>query len=175
MNKRSRLQIRPFPALQRWVRAIADDHGLSLVELSLGITMLLIILVGAAEYGRLAYYSIEAASAAEAGARYGSQNRTTAVDSAGITQAARNDAHDFPNGILQVTVNSSTCACITSSGIPSGSGSCDTLSCATGTQKAQYVSVQTSGTINTLLHYPGFPSSYSVSGKAQGTVHPQQY
>src|ERR1700712_5471655 len=50
------------------------EQGSSLVELAILLPMLMFLLVGAADFGKAYYLTIEVASAAEAGALYGVQN-----------------------------------------------------------------------------------------------------
>jgi len=67
----------------RWPR------GQSAVELALVTPILIVLLLVAADFGRVFYTSIAVNNAARAGAQYGSHSIVTAANSAGITAAAR--------------------------------------------------------------------------------------
>ncbi len=61
------------------------------MELALTLPLLLLILLGAAEFARFAWASIVTTNAARAGAQYGAQTNTTASDATGMQTAALND------------------------------------------------------------------------------------
>ena len=61
-----------------------NQKGSAMLELALGMPMLLTLLFGTADLGRLFYFSIEVANAAAAGANYGSYQTSNMTDTAGI-------------------------------------------------------------------------------------------
>ena len=134
--------------------AVADgrrrrQRGSAALEFALGSVILIPLLFGAADFGRMFYYAVEVANAASAGAVYGSYNASNMTDTTGISNAAKNDAPEITN----LGVNSSQ-VCQNSSAT--------TVDCTTpGAYK--YVKVTTSYTFNTLLSYPLIPSSVSLS------------
>jgi Flp pilus assembly protein TadG len=138
-------------------RLFRCSSGQSLVETALGVSLCGILMLGAAEFGRLAYAAIEISDSARAGVEYGSQSRATAADLADMKIAASLDAPDVPN--LTLTA-SSFCKCADGT-----SSTCATTDC-TGSRIVTYVQVVTSGSINPLIYVPGLPKSYSLSGKA---------
>src|ERR1700758_508000 len=73
------------------MKLFADNQGHGLVELAVVLPVFLLLLLGAAEYGRLSYVGVEVTNAAYAGAAYGSQNHATASDDTGMTVAATNE------------------------------------------------------------------------------------
>jgi Flp pilus assembly protein TadG len=94
-------------------RNLQKDTGQALLELALVVPIFSLLLLGAVEYGRLAYAAIEVANAARAGAAYASQNHVTADASdptnlANIQAAATQDAPDV--GSIVATA-SNTCSC----------------------------------------------------------------
>jgi len=97
------------------------ESGQALAEFALILPMFLLILLGTVDLGQLIYVVIEAASSARAAAEYGSQSAVTAADTAGMLQAAQQDAPDLTN--LTVTSSTITCACWTA---PGTSVSCST-------------------------------------------------
>lgn len=120
-----------------------------MIEFAIGSTVLIPLLFGIADFGRLFYTAIEVANAAAAGAMYGSRTAANMADSAGIASAAINDAPELPG--LQVT---SSTVCQDKQG--------NSASCGSG-NVYQYVKVTASYTFNTLLNYPAIPSSVSLS------------
>ncbi|MGB8477540.1 MAG: TadE/TadG family type IV pilus assembly protein [Acidobacteriaceae bacterium] len=137
-----------------------NDLGQALVELALMFPIFILLLVGAAEFGRLAYASIEVSNAARAGASYGSQNHITASDFPNIELAATTDALNV-SGVTATAANS--CAC--SSG---GTVTCSTAltSCPSPARIIEYVQVNTTGTVDPLFHYPGLPTTFTLTGQA---------
>lgn len=142
-------------AARKW----QGQRGVALVEFAIAIPLLMLLLLGAAELGRYAYFSIIVANAARAGAQYGSQNGTTALDSTGIQAAAQNDG---TNGISALTVSTSpTCWCW--NGTAYSSTACSLpLHCVSG-HAVEFISVTVSGTAHSIMKYPLLPSTLPVS------------
>jgi Flp pilus assembly protein TadG len=82
-------------------------RGQSYVELAFALPVLAIILVVAADFGRLFYTYIEVINAARAGAQYGSNSVVTAANAAGMIAAAKQDGVNLSN----LTVTASQCTC----------------------------------------------------------------
>ena len=133
------------------------NSGQSLVETALAVSLCGFLMVGAAEFGRLAYAGIEISDSARAGVEYGAQSRATALDVANMKVAAGASAPNVPNLTLSA---SSFCKCADGT-----SSDCSTNSCV-GSRIITYVQVNTSGSINPLIYLPGLPKTYSLSGKA---------
>jgi len=133
----------------RWHR------GQSAVELALVTPILIVLLVVAADFGRVFYTSIAVNNAARAGAQYGSESIVTAADSAGITAAAKTD------GWSGLNVSASQCTCETSTIV----AACATSYC-TNNPAATYVTVTVTAPFTTLVNYPGLPSSITLTGHA---------
>ena len=127
------------------------------VEAALVTPLLITILVGGAELGRVAYAAIEVANAARAGAQYAAQSGYSASDTTGISNAAANDA-----GNLTSLTTSSSYTCVCSDGSTS---TCANTDCA-NSHIEQTVTVNTQATINPMFHIPGLPTTYTVKGKA---------
>lgn len=117
-------------------RRPSRERGQSLVELSLALPVLLILMLGAVDFGRLYYASVTVSGAARNGAQYASRNP---ADTAGIQAAALEDADSLDNPTVVVTGPSTD---------PSG-----------GT----YIGVEVSHTFETLVPWPGIPSSVEIS------------
>jgi Flp pilus assembly protein TadG len=176
---------------------LRDNRGAALVELALTAPVLMLTMIGSAEMGRIAYYAIEVQNAARAGAAYGAQSDSIAFGSSStsIELAAQNDA---PNLTLTFpTAPTQECVCETiTSGVPSynpGSGtgdttpnpiscyssgttlntdfsSCDVVTSTSTQQTVAYVEVQTQATVKTMFHYPGIPTSFTLTGLSEMRV-----
>jgi Flp pilus assembly protein TadG len=124
-----------------------------------------LLLVGTADFGRAFYFYQEVVAAARAGAQYGSQSVATATDTSGISAAA------LANGINVPGLSASSSACTCESPAPTGVTPCPTA--VTGPQYCKganstetYVSVTTTATFKTLVHYPGVPQTSTLTGSA---------
>ena len=147
----------PFTAFA----AMGNDCGQALVELALLFPVFILLLVGAAEFGRLAYAAIEVANAARAGAAYGAQTHLTAsYTTIKIPLAATQDAPNV-TGIKATASNS--CDCSSGSTI-----SCTyALSlCPSPARIIEYVHVNTTATVDTMFNYPGLPHTFTLTGQA---------
>lgn len=73
-------------------RAIADEGGQSLVEVALCLPVLLLIVIGIVDVGRLYTYKVAVTNAAREAAFYGARDPQSAKDgTTGICQRARNE------------------------------------------------------------------------------------
>jgi Flp pilus assembly protein TadG len=70
--------------------ALDGVNGQALLETAL----MLPLLLGIIEFGRVAYFSILVANAAHAGAHYGARSPASAADNAGMVQAALNEGQN---------------------------------------------------------------------------------
>lgn len=147
--------------------AMREDRGQSLVELALMFPIFILLLVGAAEFGRLAYAAIEVSNAARAGASYGALSHITASDFANIELVATTDAANL-TGVTATAVDS--CAC--SSG---GTITCSTAltTCPSPARIIEYVQVNTSASFDPLFHLPGLPTTFALTGQAVMRVEDQ--
>jgi Flp pilus assembly protein TadG len=136
--------------------AIRDTCGQTLIEVSLALPVLLLLLFGAAEYGRLAYVGVEVTNAAHAGAVYGSQDRGTAANNTLITTAATNDGWNLTN----MTVTSQDLCAATYSDTPT------TAACNTGIPAIVYVQVNTQVTVSSLFSGYTNGKTYTLHGQA---------
>jgi Flp pilus assembly protein TadG len=134
-----------------------ECRGQSVVELAVLTPVLMLLLLIAADVGRVFYCGIAVNSAARAGAQYGSQSVITAADSAGMKAAAQADA----SNVSGLSVTASQCTCASSSTV----SACPSSYC-TNSPSATYVEVDTQAPFHTVVTYPGIPSSITVTSKA---------
>jgi Flp pilus assembly protein TadG len=136
------------------------DSGSALAEIAVVLPMLVLLLIGLIEAGRFGSYVIMTANAARAGVQYGAQNTITALDIAGMKTSAKNDAQNDA-GLSANAVTFCQCA--------DGTGStCLVTDCASS-HRLIFVEVDTTGTWQSLTHFPGLPTSLrtiTVQGKA---------
>jgi Flp pilus assembly protein TadG len=148
---------------------LREDRGQAFVELALILPIFILLLVGAAEVGRLAYAAIEVNNAARAGVAYAAQTHTTASDdlsTGGIVLAAQAEA---PNVTSLTATATLSCSCESSTGTMPTPGSCigvTLTSCPSPSRIVEFVQVNTTAPVNTVFHFPGIPSSVTLQGNA---------
>jgi Flp pilus assembly protein TadG len=140
---------------------IRNERGQAFVELALVLPIFLLLFIGAAELGRLAYASIEVSNAARAGVAYGAQNHATASDVVGIQTAATQDAPNIAS--MGTPAVAQSCSC--SSGVAITCANAGT-NCLSPNRIIEYVQVNTSASVNTAFHYPGIPNTITLNGQA---------
>ena len=136
----------PFKSAVRADPPSRGERGQSLAELGVLLPILLIIVLGAVDFGR-AYYSSQAVdNAARTGAQYAAVSTANAGDVNGIKTAA-----------LQETGNLSTSPTVTAT---------------TGTDSRgkTYAKVTVSYNFTTLIAWPGLPHSVSMTRTVQMRV-----
>lgn len=138
-------------------RFAESESGQALLEAAVGMTVCVTLLLGASEFGRLAYASIEVANAAHAGVQYGAQSHTDAADNAGMQLAATQDAPDV-SGISATASHFCKCSDGTAS-------TCAVADCSTS-RIVEYVQVSTTASVDPKIYVPGLPKSYTVTGNA---------
>lgn len=164
-------------------RTLRNERGSALVELALVLPLLCLVLIGAAELGRMFYYAIEVSDAARAGVAYGSQGLIFA-NAADIETAATAAAPDIANLTFPTppdgTVAPCSCETITTGTTgttvsttqiplcaPSIAATCTSTTPGTTSIIINYVELSTQAQISTMFHYPGFPTSYTLHGFAK--------
>jgi hypothetical protein len=131
------------------------------VEFALVVPLLVLLLIGAVEIGRAAYYAIAVVNAARSAVQYGARNPSTAGDTAGIKQAALND---FPMLSLDnVTPDLSRCECPNGNPIPCPG---EVTNCPGDDRFISYLKVNTQMQIMPLVGFPGLPPSFTFTGEA---------
>ncbi|HVZ85166.1 MAG TPA: TadE/TadG family type IV pilus assembly protein [Terracidiphilus sp.] len=161
-----------------WKQLLRGDRGQALIETALSIPLLLLLLLAAAEFARMAYAGIEVSNAAGAAAAYGASSHAAATDwsvsgstySGGVVNAATSDAANL-TGVSGLTVTSITtsCSCANSSFTPTGCS--DNTTCSSNnTAMVETITVKTQATYDPLIYYPGGPTSIVLHGQATQTV-----
>ncbi|MGH9466968.1 MAG: TadE/TadG family type IV pilus assembly protein [Terriglobales bacterium] len=141
----------------RYARS-AHSRGQALTELAIILPLCVILLLGVEELGRLAYTAIVINHAAHAGALYGAQNPTTAVNDPGMVQAALNDGTDLPG--LEATATH-VCSC-SDGGVAPGCSLSDCLA----SRLQVYAQVSTTGAFTPICGFLGWPGTITLHGQA---------
>lgn len=154
---------------------LAGERGQALIETAFAIPLLLLLLVGAAEFARFAYAAIEVSNAANAAADYGASSHAAAGDwsvsgstySGGIVNAATLDAANLSG--LTVSSISQSCSCSDSTYSPTSCSDNSTCS-SNNTSMVESITVKTQASYDPLIHLPGGQASMVLSGQATRTV-----
>ena len=141
------------------------QRGVALIEFALALPVLMFLLIGLIEIGRLAYFGIELGNAAHAGAQYGAIPGK-AGDFTGMQTIATNDGQNTIDPAMTATA-SNVCTCWTGtsqSPSPPTASACGSP-CTNGGRKQTYVQVSVTGTARALFNYRdlGLPSSWTVT------------
>ena len=146
------------------MRARREDistAGAATVELALIIPVLVLIMLGLLDMGRIFYGAITVVSAARAGVAYGSMSAVHADDIPAMVTSATNDAVDV-NGLTFSALKRCECPDETPPAV-----ACTVNVCMDGTNVRIYVETTVTGTFTTTLPYPGIPSSITITRTAQ--------
>jgi Flp pilus assembly protein TadG len=152
--------------------SLKREEGQALIETALSMTLLILMMLGAVEFGRMAYFAVEVGSAAKAAAQYASQSHVTAADLAGIQQAAKNEFSNPPAlTLVSPTANSGyTCTCVGSSTAVSCTNNSISAPTCPGSYLEVTVTVQTQVSFSPGIHIPGAPGPFQIIGTAKQKV-----
>ncbi len=141
-----------------WRSIRKEKAGGAIVEFALAGPMLLLLTMGAIDFGKAFYYSITVSNAANTGALVGSENMVQSSHYDAMQDAAQQDAKDI--GAVTVT-SSRVCRC------PDGSTvDCLTGSCGTYGAPRVYVRCQVEKNFATTAPIPGVPSRFTIRREA---------
>jgi len=137
-------------------QARRSDRGSALVELAVCLPLLVLLMIGAGDFARVFYTSIELNSAARAGAQYGSSNLARSGDTSGMQTAATSAVNI--TGLTAVATR--TCQCANDAGTFSalaGGTTCATAEATSCPSKHRVVTVTvtTSKTFTPIANYSG--------------------
>ena len=150
------------------VRRLRGESGDALIELAVLFSVLGVpLMMGTAQMGMLAYYSIEIASAANAGALYAMQDSADASSSAGITSAAQAEAADFGTHLTVTPTTFYACTkAVTGTQYPTGTytqAQAQSHCSGSGNEALEFVQVIARASVTSLIRCPGLPSSYTLT------------
>jgi Flp pilus assembly protein TadG len=156
IRRSARIAAAPLRAIKAFRRVRGGNVA---IEFAFVLPILVSLGLGAFDFGNLGLQKITVANAARAGTQYGSQNSSVAADTAGMEQAARNDASDDQNA-LDVSARQ-YCVC-------SDSGAVDCTGLCTGGSDdsifpIMYVEVTVTNNVPLLFQYTGITSPRPVT------------
>jgi Flp pilus assembly protein TadG len=133
-----------------------SERGAALMELALTLPLLIVLLVGVFDFARTFYMASLLTNAARAGAQYGTQ---VAFSAAGVKAQAEAASPQISPYTVDTPVQA--CFCTTDTGA-STSHSCDTACSLASEHLTTFVTVTTRKTFDTVMRFPGIPSSLTV-------------
>jgi Flp pilus assembly protein TadG len=128
----------------------SGGRGQSLVELALIAPVLIVLMLGVIDFGRVYFAHVAVTNAAQNGAAYAAQNAINAADTVGIKAAATGDT-----GQLLHT---------------SGTNPAVTVTTGNDAQGRLYAEVKVHYTFTTIFPWPGLPNSFSVDRTVRARV-----
>jgi len=157
---------RVFEILRSVGSARRNQQGTALVELALSLSVMILIMLGIVEFGRVIYTAIEVSNAAHAAVQYGASSSAASADTTGITNAAMADAANVSG--LSVTSVSTSCTCANTAYTPTSCS--DNTTCrSNGTALVETITVNTQATYTPLFQYPK-QGSFTLKGRASRVV-----
>ena len=139
----------------RWHRRSKSRCGVLMVEFAIQMPLLMLIMVGAADFSRVFYHSITVANASGVGSFYGSEGNIKAANFAMIKTLAASDAKNLTG--LTVTP-SLYCDC------PDGATvDCITGTCGTYGSPRVYAKTKVEQTFRLFIPWPGVPDPVHIS------------
>lgn len=156
---------------------LGDTSGANIVEFAFMLPFLLLILLGALEMGRALFIRIAVTNAAGAGVHFGAENSDTAFDYAGMQSAAEEDfggTGGLSLGFKLTDGPQTPCyyyACWDKDGgVEHSQTTCEQNGLSQpdclGDALLTFVRVDTTVQFQSLFHYPGIPSSFTMNGHA---------
>lgn len=147
------------------------DRGAALVELAVALPLIVLILVGAADFARVFYYAIELTNAARAATQWAAYDVIRTNDDVGITAAAQSAAPNIsPVAVSLHTPEPPVCRCATDDGSTfSGIVACNST-CTSPQHLIQTITVTVSKTFTLISRWPGFPRTMNLTRAATTRV-----
>jgi Flp pilus assembly protein TadG len=136
-------------------RLARQAGGNAALEMALIAPVLVLLLVGIADFGMAVYRKMQVQHAAQAGAEYAMVH---GFSSSAITSTVT--AATAFTGITASPAPAQSCGCV--SGTTVAAATCGT-NCASGTAAGTYVTVSAQGSYATIIPYPGIPSSFTLT------------
>ena len=124
--------------------------------------LLLLVLAGAIDMGRMAYLALHVTNAARAGALYGAQSQATAADFGGMRTAAINNSNGIP--LNSAPAASKSCRCSNWAASTADVSNCSPVpACTSPGRLVTYVQVTTAANYVPWFPYPGVPGTMTIT------------
>jgi Flp pilus assembly protein TadG len=143
-----------------------------MVEMAVVLPLLVLVLVGTADFARVFYMAIELQNAARAGAQYGSTSLPRMQDDVGIKNAAQQAAPNLSLASTDISLSTPPAACWCAPN--DGSSFTALASCANACvsgHKGETVTVTVSKTFTTISRFPGVPNTIPLTRSATMRVY----
>ena len=148
-----------------------SQRGSSAVEFALTIPLVLFLVLGTADFGRVFYHAMTAVHAADAGAFYGAHSLLTAADTSKIQAVTTEDANDILRHLAPSDLEAGEDSLFTSTpelfcDCPGAPGIA--VDCYAGTCAAPYLSPRVylksrvEAPFTTIVQYPSIPDSVEL-------------
>ena len=154
-------------------RSSSRERGAALVELAAALLVLMIVLVGTIDFGRVMYTALAVTQAARAGAEFGAQSTANSNNPTGMINAAQN-AVQSDIGTVTIPTPTKTCRCVPNN--PTTTGDLDTASvactatCSSVQHLVAVVTVNASKQFSTISFYPGIPRTLTITRAMRARV-----
>lgn len=137
------------------------QRGGAVLETALALPLLILMVIGTADFARVFYAAIVVEGAARAGVQYGTVSVGKAGESSGVIEAGQSDASG--QGLTGLVVTSRTfCGC--NSG--NAEVSCSKGTCSTGVPSG-YVEAKATYTFKPAIGWPGVPGNVVIGTSAK--------
>jgi Flp pilus assembly protein TadG len=139
-----------LPNMMKLLKILKTSRGQSLAELALVTPVILLLVLGAVDFGRAYFAHVSVTNAARNGADYAAQNDSAAADTAGIREVVMWEMSELVN--------------------TSGTNPEVTVATGTDTQDGDYAEVTVTYEFSTLVPWPGLPDSIDVARTVRSKV-----
>ena len=133
-----------------------DNRGGAMVEFALTFPLLLLLCLGATDFGRLFFHAVTIANAAATGAFYGAQNNVNFSKFAMMANRVTDDAKNLSN-VTASAANYCECPGSPPTPIPCSQAT-NRLACGDYGFPRAYVRTTATHTFETIVNYPGIPN-----------------
>jgi Flp pilus assembly protein TadG len=154
------------------MQSVKSDQGQALIETALSLTILILLTVGAVEFGGMAVSAIAVGNAAKAAAQYAAQSPGTASNLTAMQTAAQNEYYS-PSALTLVsptTTSGYACTCADTGASTSCTINSITSPACPGSYMEVTITVTTQVTYTPIIHIPGLPNSFQLQGMAKQKV-----
>jgi Flp pilus assembly protein TadG len=159
-------------------RRFLAEHGTAMVEMAVVLPLLVLVLVGTADFARVFYMAIELQNAARAGAQYGSTNLPRIGDDVGIKNAAQQAAPNLSLASTDITLTPpppdpnccAQCWCAPNDGSSFTPLANCSIACGSG-HKIETITVTVTKTFTAISPLPGIPRPITLTRSATMRVY----
>lgn len=134
-------------------------QGIAVIEFALVLSLLMLMLLAAGDFGRIFYAQIGLENAVRSGATYGTRVGGAYMDDAGILAAANADDGGLVG--VSIAIPSKTCTCADGSPV-----ACDGHCVGSDPTPKIFLTVQADYDFASITGFPGLPTNVALRAKA---------